>query len=78
MFGNIQLAEQTELRPTIPMAAVIANDGKALVWRQSGEGIFERVIVTTGAQVGDRVAIVSGLAPGDRVVVDGVMLLVAN
>ena len=78
MFGNIQLAEQTELRPTIPMAAVIANDGQALVWRQSGEGIFERVIVTTGAQVGDRVAIVSGLAPGDRVVVDGVMLLVAN
>jgi cobalt-zinc-cadmium efflux system membrane fusion protein len=78
MFGNIQLAEQTEARPTVPLAAIIATSGKALVWRESGKGVFENVAVTTGAQVGDRVAIISGLQEHDRIVVDGVMLLLAN
>ncbi len=78
MFGNIQLAEQTEARPTVPSAAIIATSGKALVWRESSHGVFEKVAVTTGAQVGDRVAIISGLQETDRVVVDGVMLLLAN
>lgn len=78
MFGTIQLAEETESRPTVPAAAIIAADGKALVWRETSRGVYERVSVTTGAQVGDRVAIVSGLNPSDRVVVDGVMLLNAN
>lgn len=78
MFGGIQLAEQTETRPTVPAAAVIATDGKALAWREVSSGVFEKVPVTTGVQVGGRIAILSGLRPGDRVVVDGVMLLSAN
>jgi len=65
MFGNIQLAERTEMRPTVP-AAVIATDGKAVVWREKAKGVFEKVAVTLGTQTGDRVA------------VDGVMLLMAN
>jgi RND family efflux transporter MFP subunit len=78
MFGNFQLAEQTEQKPTIPVAAVIAAAGKALVWREVSKGVFQRVEVSTGAQVGDRVAVLDGLNPGDRIVVDGVMLLTAR
>ncbi len=75
MFGNIHLAEQTELRPTVPASAIIATDGLSLVWRETSKGVFEKAAVTTGAQVGERVAILSGLQANDRVVVDGVMLL---
>ena len=78
MFGNIQLAEQTESRPTVPASAVIATDGKTLVWRQTGHGSFEKVAVTTGPLVGDRIALLSGLQATDRIVVDGVMLLGSN
>lgn len=78
MFGNIQLSEQTELRPTVPAAALIATEGRTYVWRETAKGTFEKVTVTAGIQVADRVAILSGLNAGDRVVVDGVMLLSAN
>ena len=78
MFGNIQLAEQTEQRPTVPVAAVIAKEGKTVVWRESSAGVFEKVAVVMGTQTGDRVAILEGLGGKDRVVVDGVMLLSAN
>ena len=78
MFGTIQLAEHTESRPTVPASAIIATDGKAIVWRETAVGVFEKVAVTTGVQVGDRVAITSGLSAQDRIVVDGVMLLAAN
>ncbi|HBY61417.1 MAG TPA: hypothetical protein DEH78_16470 [Solibacterales bacterium] len=78
MFGNIQLAEQLEQRPAIPASAVVASDGKTLVWRETAKGVFEKVAITTGAQIGDRVAVLHGLQPGDRVVVDGVMLLAAR
>lgn len=78
MFGNIQLAAQTESRPTVAAGAIIATDGKTLVWRETATGRFEKVAVTTGAQIGDRVAILSGLKAGDRIVVDGAMLLAGN
>ncbi len=78
MFGTIQLAQQSESRPTVPSSAIISTAGKSLVWREKGPGDFEKVAVTTGAQVGDKVAILSGLDPHDRVVIDGVMLLGAN
>jgi len=78
MFGNIQLADQTVPRPTVPAAALISTEGKTFVWREVGKGKFEKVTVATGIQLGDRVAILSGLSAGDRVVIDGVMLLAAN
>ncbi|MFN7932682.1 MAG: efflux RND transporter periplasmic adaptor subunit [Bryobacteraceae bacterium] len=78
MFGNIQLAEQTEPRPTVPASAIISSDGKSLVWRETSRGVFEKVAITTGAQVGERIAVLSGLSRTDRVVVDGVMLLAAR
>ena len=78
MFGNIQLAEQTEVLPVVPAGAIVASDGKTRVWRQKSAGVFERTPVRTGVQVGDRVAIDSGLQPNDSVVVDGVMLLTSR
>jgi cobalt-zinc-cadmium efflux system membrane fusion protein len=78
MFGTIQLAAETESRPMVPASAVVATAGRALVWREARPGVFERVPVTTGAQVGNRIAILSGLQENDRVVIDGVMLLSAN
>lgn len=78
MFGNIQLTEQTELRPLVPASAVVATEGKTLVWRVAGPGIFEKTAVVTGAQVGDRITVLEGLKAGDRIVVDGVMQLAAR
>jgi len=78
MFGNIQLAEETEQRPTVPVAALMAAEGKTLVWREVRRGEFEKVAIRTGAQVGHRVAVLEGLDGKDRVVVDGVMLLTAR
>lgn len=78
MFGNIQLAEETERRPTVPVAALMAAEGKTLVWREVKRGEFEKVAIRTGAQVGDRVAVLEGLDTKDRVVVDGVMLLTSR
>lgn len=78
MFGAIQLSEQAGARPTVPAAAIISSEGQSFVWREVGKGVFRKVAVTTGAQLGDRVAVLSGLQHDDRVVVDGVMLLTAN
>lgn len=78
MFGNIQLAEQSAERPTIPVAAVIATDGQTLVWRETAVGVYQKVPVTTGSQIAGRIAVLSGLKAGDKVVTDGVMLLSAN
>ena len=78
MFGKIQLTVQTELRPTVPTSAIIAADGKTLVWRENRKGAFQKVAVITGAQVGDRIAITEGLSAKDRIVVDGVMLLTSK
>ncbi len=78
MFGNIQLAEQTESRPTVAAGAIVSSEGKSIVWRESARGVFVKTSVTTGAQSGDRVAILSGLKPDDRVVIGGVMLLQPN
>jgi preprotein translocase subunit YajC len=66
------------MRPTVPAASVIATDGKTLVWREQRKGVFEKVAVTTGVQVGDRITILSGLKAEDRVVIDGVMLLASS
>jgi membrane fusion protein, heavy metal efflux system len=78
MFGNMKLMAATEMRPTLPAAAVISTDGKTIVWRQKKKGSFEKVPVSTGERVGSRISILSGLSPTDIVVVDGVMLLAAN
>ena len=75
MFGNIQLSEQDEAKPTVPFAAVVSTEGQSIVWREVSRGHFTRTPVTTGPQTSGRIAILAGLQGSDRVAVDGVMLL---
>ena len=78
MFGRVRLTGRSETKPTVPVAAVAAQDGRTFVWKALSIGVFERTFVTTGAQVGDRIAILEGLQANDPVVVDGIMLLRAD
>ena len=78
MFCRIHHIDRFETRPVVPVAAVVREEGRNVVWRESGAGVFERVDVEPGAPAAGRVAILSGLSAGDRVVTDGVMLLKGN
>jgi len=75
MYGAVRLAEKSEPRPVAPSQAVFARHGASCVWRLAAPGVFERVIVRTGAQMDGHSLILEGLRPGDEVVVDGVLLL---
>jgi cobalt-zinc-cadmium efflux system membrane fusion protein len=75
MFTNVQII--TDLHRTaisIPQAAVLDDNGKAVVFVSEGDGYKKRV-VTTGLQGNDRVEIIDGLNAGDKVVVKGNYLL---
>jgi cobalt-zinc-cadmium efflux system membrane fusion protein len=78
MFGTVKHAEGFTRVPVIPAAAVLANEGSSLVYKELSPGTFQAVTVTLGPHVGDKVAVNSGLKVGDRVVTDGVMLLKSN
>ena len=78
MFGYIQLSEQEEPRPTVPVAAVVSAEGQPTVWREVARGHFTQTPVTTGPQTDGRIAILAGLQGSDRIAVDGVMLLQAK
>ncbi len=77
MFGRIKHVESVKSMPMVPLAAVVQDEGHSAVYRQIGNGAFERVSVELGIRVNDRVAVTGGLKAGDRVVTDGVMLLKA-
>jgi cobalt-zinc-cadmium efflux system membrane fusion protein len=78
MFGRIRHTEGTERCLVVPASAVMQDENRQYVWRESSPGIFERIAVETGVRMGGRVAIRSGLEPGARVVTDGVMLISAS
>ncbi len=59
----------------IPRAAIIDDDGRAVVYVQSDGEHFEERHVRTGARQGDRVAVVDGLAPGERIVTRGASMV---
>lgn len=78
MYGTAELAVRTEPRPVVPASSLISSTGKMLIWREITPGQYQRVAVTTGAQIGDRIAILDGLNPQDRIVTGGNMLLTAR
>lgn len=55
----------------LPDAALVDEDGRAVVYVQLGGETFERRDVTTGIRDRGMVEIAAGLMPGERVVVDG-------
>jgi cobalt-zinc-cadmium efflux system membrane fusion protein len=75
MFGSIRHAGSMRSLPVVPLAAIVQEYGRNIVFVELAPGRFERRQVTTGPRRGDVVAVLSGLQANERVVVDGAMLL---
>jgi cobalt-zinc-cadmium efflux system membrane fusion protein len=75
MFGTVRYAGPSQRVPVVPLAAVVQQYGRPVVFVERGAGAFERRQVDVGPRVGEGIAIVRGVAPGERVVVDGAVLL---
>jgi membrane fusion protein, heavy metal efflux system len=75
MFGSIRHAGAARSVPAVPLAAIVQEYGRSVVFVERGPGRFERRMITTGPHSGDVVAVLSGLQADERVVVDGAILL---
>ena len=69
------LMHSTAPRPVVPMAAVVDDAGRPIVFVQREGETFERRAVTLGPRSGDVVQITEGVKPGDRVVTKGAYLV---
>jgi cobalt-zinc-cadmium efflux system membrane fusion protein len=75
MFAQIRHDHGMRRLPVVPKAAVLQQEGRAVVYVERGAGRFEEVPVTPGWQGNDKVAITAGIQAGERVVTEGSMLL---
>ncbi len=76
MFAWIELPAGTKSSVlTVPLGAIVRQDGETFVFVAEGEHTFRRVDVELGAETSDRIEIRRGLATGDRVVTAGVFTL---
>ena len=75
MFGTLRHVASRRRAPVVPLASVVQQYGRAVVFVERATARFERREVVLGAREGDRVAVLSGVTPGERVVVDGAILL---
>jgi cobalt-zinc-cadmium efflux system membrane fusion protein len=75
MFGSMRHAGASRRVPVVPLAAVVREYGRSVVFVEPAPGRFARREVELGARVGTRVAVLSGLGVGEPVVVDGAVLL---
>lgn len=75
MQANVRLNTPQTGVLTLPLEAVLRDSRGAYVWKQTGPGTFEGMIVETGAENTRTLEITSGLNTGDRVVVSGAYLL---
>ncbi len=69
------LMDTTPPRPVVPVAAVVDDAGRPIVFVQREGETFERRAVTLGPRSGDVVQITEGVKPGDRVVTKGAYLV---
>lgn len=60
---------------SLPVDAVIRENGRMHIWIEKAKGKFEPRRVKTGMENADAVEITEGLQPGDKVVVSGAYLL---
>lgn len=79
MFANLEIATSQTSEPVlaIPTSALVAANGKPLVYVENGNS-FEPVDVVLGEKFGDAVQVESGVLDGDRIVTQGGMLLYAQ
>jgi cobalt-zinc-cadmium efflux system membrane fusion protein len=75
MFGTLRHIASRRRAPVVPLASVIQQYGRAVVFVEREPARFERREIVAGAREGERVAVLAGLTPGERVVVDGAILL---
>ena len=75
MFGTLRHVASRRRAPVVPLASVIQQYGRAVVFVEREPARFERREIVAGAREGERVAVLAGLMPGERVVVDGAILL---
>lgn len=55
----------------VPVDAVIQEQNASYIWVEKKEGVFENVMVTTGAEINGMIEIVSDLDPSKKVVITG-------
>jgi cobalt-zinc-cadmium efflux system membrane fusion protein len=75
MFGTLRHTGAVRRVPVVPLAAVVREYGRSVVFMEHGPGRFVRREVELGGRIGTRVAVLSGLSVGDPIVVDGAVLL---
>ena len=75
MFGTMRHTGAVRSLPVVPMAAVVQEYGRNVVFVELAAGRFERRQVALGPRSGDVIAVLSGLHAGDRVVAGGAILL---
>jgi cobalt-zinc-cadmium efflux system membrane fusion protein len=78
MFGSMRHTESIQVRPVVPVGAVIQGDGHCVVFVEKGPGRFQQTEIAVGKRTAEILPVLSGLKAGDRVVVDGAMLLKAQ
>jgi len=69
------LMETTAPQPVVPVAALVDDAGRPIVFVQREGETFERRPVVLGARTGDLVQIMEGVKPGERVVTKGAYLV---
>jgi RND family efflux transporter MFP subunit len=69
------LMENTAPRVVIPVAAVVDDAGRPIVFVQTGGESFERRPVTLGIRESDAVQVLEGLKAGERIVSKGAHLV---
>lgn len=75
MFGTLRHVKARRQTPVVPLASVVQQYGRTVVFVEHEPARFERREVVLGARVGDRVAVLQGVTAGERVIVDGAILL---
>ena len=74
MFASMRHSSGSRALPVVPIAAVVQEYGRAIVFVEREPGRFQRREVALGNRLADRVAVVTGLTAGERVVVEGAVL----
>jgi cobalt-zinc-cadmium efflux system membrane fusion protein len=76
MFAGIRLhLENAQDQVTLPVSAVLEDDGRRFIFLEHGAGLFFRRPVVTGRKIGHRWIIQDGIAAGDRIVTEGSFLM---
>ena len=75
MFGTLRHVTSRRRAPVVPLASVVQQYGRAVVFVEREPARFERREIVLGPRVGERVAVLKGITMGERVIVDGAILL---